>query len=280
LARAQDQAHPLDVPPDPDEESRSSPDAVPSRPDASRPTDDIPAHRSPETAEPRGGVSRRRQPPSDPTADPALPSEPGALLPTTWRSVEATPAPSAALPAPPDSTAARRRALARLDEVYVGDAGLVILWPFLEHYFARTGVLGEDRRFLDEAAQLQAVALLDLLATAEPEPLEFRLPLAKLLCGRPLESEFQLERPLTPEQLAEGDRLLTAVIDRAAVLGELSIPGFRAAFLLRPGALTTRDGAWLLQVERQTHDALLDRFPWSWTWIKLPWMPDPLRVEW
>jgi hypothetical protein len=146
--------------------------------------------------------------------------------------------------------------------------------------FARTGLLGDDRRFLDEAAQLSAVALAAALATADPEPPEVRLPLAKLLCGRPLESDFQLERPLTPAQLAEGERLLAAVIDHTPALGALSIPGLRAAFLQRPGALGTRDGAWLLQVERRAHDVVLDRLPWSWAWVKLPWMPEPLRVEW
>ncbi len=183
-------------------------------------------------------------------------------------------------PAPPSPEGARRGALARLDELYVEDAGLVILWPFLERFFLRSGVLGEDQRFLDEAAQLQAVALIASLATEDPAPLEFRLPLAKLLCGRPLESDFALERPLAPEQLAEGDRLLAAVIDRVPALGEPSIPEFRAGFLARPGALGARDGAWLLQVERRPHDSVLDRFPWSWRWVRLPWMPGPLRVEW
>jgi hypothetical protein len=170
--------------------------------------------------------------------------------------------------------------LGRLDELYVEDAGLVLLWPFLERFFHRTGLLGEDRRFLDEQAQLQAVALLEVLATADPEPPEFRLPLAKLLSGRPLESDFRLERPLLPEQLAECDRLLAAAIDHSPALGDLSVPGFRAAFLQRRGALSTREGAWLLQVERREHDVVLARLPWSWGWVKLPWMPDPLRVEW
>jgi hypothetical protein len=101
-----------------------------------------------------------------------------------------------------------------------------------------------------------------------------------LLCGRPLESDFQLDRPLTQEQLAEGDRLLAAVIDRVSVMGDISIQNFRTTFLQRPGALSTRDGTWLLQVERRAHDVVLDRFPWSWAWVKLPWMPEPLRVEW
>jgi hypothetical protein len=185
------------------------------------------------------------------------------------------------VPTDPAAIHARRRgALARLDELYVDDAGLVILWPFLERFLFRAGVLGEDRGFLDEGAQLQAVALVDSLATGDPAPLEFRLPLAKLLCGRPFESDFALERPLTPEQLAEGDRLLAAVIDRVPALDGPSIPELRAGFLARPGALGARDGAWLMQVERRPHDAVLDRFPWTWRWVRLPWMTGPLRVEW
>jgi len=193
-----------------------------------------------------------------------------------------SPATIAPAPTTPAIQAARRAVLARLDELYVDDAGLVLLWPFLERFFVRIGLVEEEkRRFLNEDAAIRGVALLEALVTGDPAPpLEFRLPLPKLLCGRALESDFALEDPLPPEQLAEGDVLLTAAIDRAQVLGELSIPGFRSTFLQRRGALTTRDGAWLLQVERQTHDVLLDRFPWSWSWVKLPWMPDPLQVEW
>jgi hypothetical protein len=211
-----------------------------------------------------------------PPVPPVVPAASATPSPMTADPPRLPPAPAA----PAAIRAARRGALARLDELYVADAGLVILWPFLERFFVRTGVLGDDRRFFDEVAQLQAVALVESLATADPAPLEFQLPLAKLLCGRPFESDFVLERPLTAEQLAEADHLLAAVIDRAPVAGELSIASFRAGFLVRPGALGTRDGAWLLQVERRPHDAVLDRFPWSWGWIKLPWMPEPLRVEW
>jgi len=230
------------------------------------PTGDEPMAQRPSTTSRHTGDAPRLRQPTDPTS----------LTERRTPPPRTRPMPSV----PAAIRASRRGAFARLDELYVEDAGLVILWPFLERFFVRTGVLGDDRRFLDEAAQLQAVELVEILATADPAPPEFRLPLAKLLCGRPLESDFLLERPLTPEQLAEADRLLTAVIDGVPVLGELSVPSFRAGFLVRSGALGTRDGAWLLQVERRPHDAVLDRFPWSWGWIKLPWMPEPLRVEW
>jgi hypothetical protein len=192
------------------------------------------------------------------------------------------PAPALATPArdPRETAVARRRALDQLDELYVDDAGLVILWPFLDRFFLHVGLLDHDRRFLDEHAPMQAIALLSQLATEVPEPPEFRLPLAKLLCGLAPEAPFALERPLAPAQLAECDRLLAAVIDHASILRDMPVASFRATFLQRPGVLGIRDGAWLLRVDRQSHDLVLDRFPWSWSWVKLPWMPDPLRVEW
>jgi hypothetical protein len=193
-------------------------------------------------------------------------------------------APTPALAAPPldprEIAAARRRALDQLEQLYVDDAGLVILWPFLDRFFLHAGLLDQDRRFADEHAPMQAIALLSQLAIEDPEPPEFRLPLAKLLCGLPPEAGFALERPLAPEQLDQCERLLAAIIDHASILRDMPVASFRATFLQRSGALSVRDGAWLLQVERQAHDLVLDRFPWSWSWVKLPWMPDPLRVEW
>ena len=183
--------------------------------------------------------------------------------------------------APPRAVVrARSEALARLDELYVEDAGLVLLWPFYERLFRRVGLTDDERRFVDEPARIQAVVLLELLATADPEPPEYRLPLAKVLCGVPLTGDFAPRLPLAPELHDECARLLAAVRDHVPDLGDIAPDGLRAAFLRRRAALRVRDGSWLLQVERQPHDLLLERFPWSWSWVKLAWMPDPMRVEW
>ena len=74
--------------------------------------------------------------------------------------------------------------------------------------------------------------------------------------------------------------MLAAAIAHAPCLGTLSIDGLRGSFLLRPGVLSTRDGAWLLRVERKAYDILLDRLPWAREWVRLPWMQAPLRLEW
>ena len=195
-----------------------------------------------------------------------------------------TDAPATAAPRPPAAElrlrAERRRALAALDELFVADSGLVLLWPFVTRFFEHLGLLDERRGFVDAPAQLRAVALLEALATAEPEPAEYELALPKLLCGLSPEEGFLLARPLAPDELAECERLLLAVLGHVEALRGTSVAGLRAAFLRRPATLTTRDGAWMLRVEHRAHDVLLARFPWSWSWVKLPWMTDPLRVEW
>ena len=94
------------------------------------------------------------------------------------------------------------------------------------------------------------------------------------------EAVFLLELPLSAEEMSECELLLSAVIEHAPILHNMSITGFRGTFLLRQGILSQRDGAWLLRVERETYDIVLERFPWSVDWIKLPWMAAPLRVEW
>jgi hypothetical protein len=171
------------------------------------------------------------------------------------------------------------RALDADDEVYIDNAGLVILWPFLGHYFTRLGLLAEQR-FRAPAAQQRAAGLLHHVVTGESFWPEYRLPLNKLLCGLELDTLFDPGEPLTPAEQEESHDLLQAVIAQAPILGEMTPAGLQGSFLLRAGVLRSRDGTWLLQVARESYDLVLDRFPWQWQWVQLPWMAAPLRVEW
>ena len=165
------------------------------------------------------------------------------------------------------------------DELYIDNAGLVIFWPFLERFFERLGLV-TAHRFHDAAAVHRAVGLLQYLATTAPSPPEYLLPLNKVLCGMALDEVWALDTPLTEAEAEECTDLLSAVIAHAPILHNMSLPGFRGTFLLRQGVLSARDGAWLLRVQRETYDVVLDRFPWSVAWVKLPWMDTLLRVEW
>ncbi|MBL8739583.1 MAG: hypothetical protein JNK04_00770 [Myxococcales bacterium] len=173
------------------------------------------------------------------------------------------------------------RVLSRLDHVYVANAGLVLLWPFYRRFFERLELLdASGAAFASPDCASIAAHTLDLLATEDEARPEFRLALAKLLSGLDPDADVELSEPLRPESAEECEYLLESVIEQAKDLGVSNPAAFREAFLARRGAISTRDGCWLLQVERREHDVLLRRLRWSWSWVKLPWMIHPLRVEW
>jgi hypothetical protein len=165
------------------------------------------------------------------------------------------------------------------DEIYVNNAGLVILWPFLKRFFRGLG-LANQKKFNDPAAVQRAVGLLQYMVCEDEAAQEYLLSLNKVLCGMPLDEVFDFGPPITEAEIEQGRRLLTAVIEHAPILRKMSIAGFRQTFLLRKGQLSSRDGVWRLRVERESYDVILDRFPWSVSWLKLPWMEFPMNVEW
>jgi hypothetical protein len=166
------------------------------------------------------------------------------------------------------------------DELVIDGAGMVLLWPFLETLFSRLELLTAERLFGDEAQRQRAMALLGFLVDGDGDPLEWRLTLAKLLCGALPQAPYGLDAPLSDAEQAEAEALLQAVLGHAD--GRLGDDGaaLRQDFLQRPGLLSTRPGAWVLQVERRPGDEVLEGLPWSWSWIRLPWMDDLLQVVW
>ncbi|MGR9014055.1 MAG: contractile injection system tape measure protein [Gammaproteobacteria bacterium] len=176
-------------------------------------------------------------------------------------------------------TSKAKPAFSDTDSLYINNAGLCILWPYLSSFFERLELL-QNNRFRNQEAKQCAVSLLHYLVFEELDPPEYLLPFNKLLCAMAIDDVFDLSTPLTAAQIAACDELLAAVIGNAPILNNMSLNGFRGSFLLRQGSISASEGCWLLRVEQETYDLVLDRFPWTWQWFKLPWMEHPLRVEW
>ena len=182
-----------------------------------------------------------------------------------------------AAPSPPATPVDLR--FSDTEALYIGNAGLVLLWPFISSLFRRLGLV-VDKTFINEDAALRGAGLLHYVATGELDVPEPELALNKLLCGLPAEAVFEFGEPISAAEAEECDAMLQAAIAQAPILHEMSAAGFRGSFLLREGQLGTRDERWLLRVERQTWDVVLDRFPWGFGLVKLPWMTAMLQVEW
>jgi hypothetical protein len=166
-----------------------------------------------------------------------------------------------------------------IDELFVSNAGLVILSPFFIRFFENLNLL-DERRFANAAAAHRAVGLLQFLADGREVPAEHQCGLNKILCGLDAETVLEFGEPVTAEEAEACQILLEAVIANAQILGEMSVQGFRGSFLNRKGILRASAGAWHLNVERETYDVVLERFPWNWNLVKLPWMEWAISVEW
>lgn len=161
--------------------------------------------------------------------------------------------------------------------LYVDNAGLVLLHPFLPRFFEHLGLAAGDKLIKPMAA----LQLLHFLATGQPAAPEYALVLPKVLCSVALGMPVEKEAVLAETEREEAEALLKAVIRHWEALKGTSPDGLRGTFLVRPGKLTLReDGDWLLQVESQSYDILLNQLPWTISMIKLPWMQQMLRVEW
>ncbi len=161
--------------------------------------------------------------------------------------------------------------------IYIEQAGLVILHPFLPQFLRALLIADGDRLTQPE----RALCLLHFLTTGQTIAPEQALPLPKLLCNVSLNQPVESDVVLSEQECQEAEALLTAVIGHWDALKNTGIEALRGTFLLRAGKLTQRDdGDWLLQVERQGYDILLDQLPWGIGTVKLPWMPSILWVEW
>jgi hypothetical protein len=163
--------------------------------------------------------------------------------------------------------------------IIVQNAGLVLLWPFLTRYFEASGLV-DDGEFADDSARSRSIYLLQYLACRNHEASDHALVLNKTLCGMPLTQAPDLVDPPTEEEKRDGLELLDGVIQHWGALGNMSVQTFQEAFLMREGGLLCDEEAAALTVSPSTSDIVLQRLPWKFGLIRLPWQQKPLIVKW
>lgn len=165
------------------------------------------------------------------------------------------------------------------EEIYIENAGLVILHPYIKGLFENLK-LTENRKFIDSSAQNSGVKILQFLVYGDTDLPENYLVLNKLICGMGVFESVTLKDKITEESKNECEELLQNVIAHWEILKNTSVDGLRETFLQRNGKLTRVDKGWKLKVERKTVDILMDKLPWGIGHIKLPWMSEMMYVDW
>ncbi len=165
------------------------------------------------------------------------------------------------------------------ESLAVNNAGLILVWPYLQAFFTGLNLM-QDRAFIDDAMSAKAVHLLHYLVFKSEAGDETMWVLNKLLCGL-TESEFIPQYvELSSEEMNECENLLAAVVENWPVLKNTSPDSLRNTFLKRNGLLVRNESGWLLKVERQSFDILIDRLNWTISTVKLPWNNFMIQTEW
>lgn len=165
------------------------------------------------------------------------------------------------------------------DPIYIHNAGLVILHPFLSTYFNRLNML-EKGDFKTEELRQRAVHLLQYLVFGTESNEEHELVLNKILCNMPLNEPVSSGIIMTDSEIAVSSELINAILVQWDKLKNTSPLSFQASFLQRDGALSRIEENWNLKVESRGYDVLLNTLPWGLGMIKTSWMPEFIYVEW
>lgn len=165
------------------------------------------------------------------------------------------------------------------DDIYISNAGLVLLFPYITNFFRVLKLIAENK-FVSIQTTHKAVHLLDYLVYKEINTHEFNTPLNKIVCGLSVSHPLDPEIALNESEKKECDELLKAVVNNWTALKNTTTEGLRNAFLRRNGVILLKDDNLILRVERKSIDILIDNIPWSFNTIKFPWMNKILYVEW
>lgn len=165
------------------------------------------------------------------------------------------------------------------ESIYVDNAGMIILGPYLPMLFERLGLL-KNQEFKDNSSREKAMHSLQYAVTGKTGEEEQLLTLNKIICGIPIYGPVSRSAPLREDEKELIDGMLKAVIAAWSVLGNSSIEGLRETFLCREGRIHIEEDKYILRVKRETFDMLLDQIPWNIGTLKLSWMQKLMEVVW
>lgn len=167
-------------------------------------------------------------------------------------------------------------------EVFIENAGLVLLQPFYPQLFRQLGLIDERGTF-DIKMREKATMILQYVLMDYPSLAEEHLVFNKLLAGLEIDHVFNTE-PL-PEKEQKAIRktihgMISAAISHWPAIGKSSVAGFRGNWLYRKGKLQLGEESWELHVERKPYDLLIDQLPFAISPVNYSWMKKPLIVYW
>jgi len=168
------------------------------------------------------------------------------------------------------------------EPIFIENAGIILLYPIMRIAFKMLGYLTPLKTFKDVHSAFRAIHFLQYTATKQYKNVpEYSLALNKLLCGVPFGAPLETDIELTDKEKEMADELIRQLIMKWPMVKNSSVEGFRNSFLIRDGSLVKRGAVWVLNVNKESFDIVLQSYPWGLSLIKFQWMKEySLTTEW
>ena len=163
--------------------------------------------------------------------------------------------------------------------LYINNAGLILVWPYLQQFFSKLNLM-DSGKFNSLEAQNRATLLMHYMVYSETPTNEHQLILNKILCGVDLETFVNIEESILPSEKEMINSMLKALIMNWTALGSTTVEGLRESFLSRNGHVIIQDEKIKLTVEKKSFDVLLQQLPWNISIVKNQWMKKPIETLW
>ncbi|MCJ8270420.1 MAG: contractile injection system tape measure protein, partial [Psychrosphaera sp.] len=168
----------------------------------------------------------------------------------------------------------------------IAGAGIVLAGPYLHRFFDQLGLLKapEGQAFGSTEQARRAVQLLHYLVFEQFAVVNIKADqppvLFNLICGLPEATEPLPDIALTDEEQLHCQQLLLAMCLHWPAMKGQTPADLRQHFLSRQGQLTEQSNQWLVVPQPEPDDLQLKSLPWGISTLKLPWMTQPLAVDW
>lgn len=164
---------------------------------------------------------------------------------------------------------------------YIGNAGLVILHPFLKALFEQLDLCEVDGNWKNKMSQHKAILLTQYLVNSSENIEENDLILNKILCGCPIEEVVNVKLEIATEEKEKCNSLLEAVKEHWKIMSTSSTEALQLTFLQREAKFElVTQSKYELWVAESGVDILLEQLPWGISMIKTPWMENYLNCHW
>lgn len=159
-------------------------------------------------------------------------------------------------------------------------AGLVLIHPFLIHFFRRLQLLNEHDQFSHLYQRVHAVHLLRCLTSKLERHQSHLMNLEKIMCGLSPKFPISDKYEVSDEEKQEMHDMFESLKQYWKTVSNTSTEGIQKTFICRTGLITYEKPYWVLRVENSALDILMDDIPWELSMLMFPWSERSIWIEW